>query len=347
MTGLGAYELGAGKVCGMTIDVFSLDRGVPFTVLKRSHCTPDSAIIPDHRVCEMENGHIIVYSGGLPLGMVGLDQMLNCSIVGIMALQAELQLQLCLSRQVMDPKPLVERPSDIVDDESRARLSGWLEIADDVARDFEMKSLADRISQFRKALQDPCLTHVKLDYQLNAMSDSLRFEIKTGHLFYRYPAGKAEVLKNWKKDWAAVTQTYPETTGDVFSAIDLWALGHYTASVFQFMRVLEVGLKVLAEEVEVEVPQDSWYTVLSQIEKAIKEEARRPRGREKRERMQFLSEAAKEFFYFKDGWRNYVSHNHCVYDENQAKGAMEHVRQFMTLLAKNCGPRDDPAGVLV
>jgi hypothetical protein len=49
--------------------------------------------------------------------------------------------------------------------------------------------------------------------------------------------------------------------------------------------------------------------------------------------MQFLSEAAKEFFYFKDGWRNYVAHGRAAYDEHQALGVLEHTRSFMNHLA--------------
>ena len=58
-----------------------------------------------------------------------------------------------------------------------------------------------------------------------------------------------------------------------------------------------------------------------------------PKGAQRNARLQFLSEAAKEFFYFKDGWRNYVSHNRAAYDEHQAHGVLEHVRAFMNHLA--------------
>jgi hypothetical protein len=60
-----------------------------------------------------------------------------------------------------------------------------------------------------------------------------------------------------------------------------------------------------------------------------------PKGAERNERLQFLSEAAKEFFYFKDGWRNYVTHRRADYDEHQALGTLEHVRAFMNHLSKH------------
>jgi hypothetical protein len=48
--------------------------------------------------------------------------------------------------------------------------------------------------------------------------------------------------------------------------------------------------------------------------------------------MRFYAEAAKEFFYFKDGWRNYVSHRGQPYDEHQALIVLDHVRAFMNHL---------------
>jgi hypothetical protein len=112
-------------------------------------------------------------------------------------------------------------------------------------------------------------------------------------------------------------------------------MGQNTASVFHMMRVLEFGIEWLAKDVDVTVGVDTWHTILDQIEKRIREMANTlPRGVEKNARLQFLSEAAKEFRYFKDGWRNYVSHARSVYDEHQARSVLEHVKSFMLTLAK-------------
>ena len=58
-----------------------------------------------------------------------------------------------------------------------------------------------------------------------------------------------------------------------------------------------------------------------------------PSGVKKSKRLQFLSEAAKEFVFFKDGWRNYVSQDLASYDEYQARSVLEHVRAFMIVLS--------------
>ncbi|HVE20336.1 MAG TPA: hypothetical protein VNC39_00005, partial [Acidocella sp.] len=103
------------------------------------------------------------------------------------------------------------------------------------------------------------------------------------------------------------------------SATDCYAMGHNTASVFHCMRVLEHGLSSLASELGLSFDLQQWHNIIDQIESKIVEQRKKlPRGIERNEKLQFLSEAAKEFFYFKDGWRNYVSHNRGRYDDHQA-----------------------------
>jgi hypothetical protein len=53
--------------------------------------------------------------------------------------------------------------------------------------------------------------------------------------------------------------------------------------------------------------------------------------------LQFLSAAAKDFAYFKDGWRNYVAHNKASYQENDAAAVLEHVKSFMNHLGSHLG----------
>jgi len=154
-------------------------------------------------------------------------------------------------------------------------------------------------------------------------------------LYYAYPIHKAAVFYNWKDEWEQIYSCFDESVFDIWHGVDCWAMGQDTASVFHMMRVLEFGLEWLAKDVEVNMGVENWHNILDQIEKRIRETANTlPRGAEKSSRLQFLSEAAKEFRYFKDGWRNYVSHGRGIYDEYQARSVLEHVKSFMLTLAK-------------
>ncbi|WP_421521873.1 hypothetical protein [Ochrobactrum quorumnocens] len=70
----------------------------------------------------------------------------------------------------------------------------------------------------------------------------------------------------------------------------------------------------------------NWQKIIEQIDAAIRQSQKTlPKGETQNERLQFLSEVAKEFTHFKDGWRNYVSHNKGTYNDAQAQSVMEHV----------------------
>lgn len=93
------------------------------------------------------------------------------------------------------------------------------------------------------------------------------------------------------------------------------------------------GLGALSAELGVSYTIQNWQNI---IEAAIRQSQKAlPKGETRNARLQFLSEVAKEFTYFKDGWRNYVSHNKGTYTDSLARSVMEHVRQFTTSLAIN------------
>ena len=134
--------------------------------------------------------------------------------------------------------------------------------------------------------------------------------------------------------WDPVIKTFPSASDDVASVLLCYMYDENTASVFHSMRILEAGLKAFAEALNVPFGADVWHVVLDQIESEIRELERHwPKGKIKTEFLQFYSAAAKEFRYFKDGWRNYVSHNLARYDGPQALSTLTHVRDFMVQLS--------------
>jgi hypothetical protein len=133
---------------------------------------------------------------------------------------------------------------------------------------------------------------------------------------------------------AAFSLSFDEINREMTEAGNCYATGCYTASVFHAMRVLEHGLRLLAQDVGLTYDIQQWYNIINEIEAKIRELSKTlPKGVAKNERLKFLSEAAKEFTYFKDGWRNYVSHGRTQYDGPQALSALNHVKAFMIHLA--------------
>ena len=256
--------------------------------------------------------------------------MINCHVSSLCSLCSQLKLyQIVLG----DRPQILDGPDDLADDSLIENVRGWLKIANRVADDFELDAVRDRVAIVEKSLSKRRCTNRDISTEMRVLLETVDAGLKN-QLVYRYPREKGRVLFKWKDDWGAVIASFPATKDDVRAGVDLWALGHSTASVFQFMRVLEHGLKALAADVGRPFDVQNWQNIIDQIESEIRQLGKTlPSGVSKSERLQFLSEAAKEFSYFKDGWRNYVSHNRGSYDEHQARGVMEHVKSFMTTLA--------------
>jgi hypothetical protein len=128
---------------------------------------------------------------------------------------------------------------------------------------------------------------------------------------------------------------FPQATSELRAAASCYALALPAACVFHCMRALEHGLSALARDVGLTWTKEQWHNIIIEmIESKIRgERGDLPKGLEKDERLNFLSQTATEFFYFKDGWRNYVSHNRVPYDEPEAYRILEHSRAFIGRLA--------------
>lgn len=130
---------------------------------------------------------------------------------------------------------------------------------------------------------------------------------------------------------------FPSAAAELRSAGNAYAAALYEGSVFYSMRAVEHGLLALAEDVGVNCDAQNWQNIINEIQAAI--EGMRKNGipglskTDKNGRLQFLSEAAKEFAYFKDGWRNYVMHTKVPYTEHQALTVLSHVRDFLQSLS--------------
>jgi len=131
---------------------------------------------------------------------------------------------------------------------------------------------------------------------------------------------------------------YPDAKQDIEAAGRCLALGEGTACVFHLMRVLEMGLWDLAKRIGVSnispTTEENWKVIIDQIEKRIKDLQQSPKSPQKKTDLQFYSDAATNFHYFKDAWRNYVSHSHARYNEREAMLVWTGVSTFMNRMAK-------------
>jgi hypothetical protein len=268
--------------------------------------------------------------GRLPYGLVRLSDVINCSVAGLGTFCSQLMNELT---QVGLHLHDTNDPHELIPAAKIERYTHWAKIWTQVADEFEFEHVNNCIDRLTRSLKSGKGDYRELEYGLKSIKDALNDGLRS-QFAYRYPNSKMTVFKAWTTDWKSVFERFPDCKNDIHVGVDLWALYHHTASVFHMMRVLEVGLKALASSVDLKFTIENWQNIIDQIEAQIRlKQKSLPKGADKNKTLQFLAEAAKEFAYFKDGWRNYVSHNKIVYDEHQARSVMEHVRQFMTTLA--------------
>lgn len=230
----------------------------------------------------------------------------------------------------------VPRERFLVTGRDRKRLDGMLKVLETFCDQLNLIRTKDRITHFKRSLVLQPENATALCHQIAAMEEALHDDVPLKY-FYFYPEDKVQRFLRVNVDWKAAFESFPSAEFEAESAVDCYALGHNDASVFHCMCVLEIGLRVLAKEVGLTFDTQQWYNIINDIEAKIGEI--RQHGipgldkATKDDRLQFLSAAAKEFFYFKDGWRNYASHGKTRYDEHPALSVVEHVRAFMNHLA--------------
>jgi len=189
------------------------------------------------------------------------------------------------------------------------------------------ESLADEILE---EIDEITLTN--LSHSLGQLRGILRKELLDKRVLY-IPQEAVKWFKNEKTFGENALSAFPSAMEDIKEAGNCFALDRPTACVFHCMRILEYGLCALANNVGVTFDKQQWHTIIEKIEHEIKELRKGPQGNEKNDHLQFLCEAAKEFMYFKDGWRNHVTHRRMIYDLSQAASILGHTRLFMSHLA--------------
>lgn len=149
-------------------------------------------------------------------------------------------------------------------------------------------------------------------------------------LLFKIEPDKQEVLDTQNLFGEAVATKFPSASLDIEEVGKCLAFERWTAAVFHAMRVLQIGLNAMAKKLGIEYKDTNWNTIIDQIEAEIKKISKASSGSAWKEKEQFYSEAATQFRYFKNAWRNHIVHGRQSYDEKRTRAIFEHVKQFMT-----------------
>lgn len=168
-----------------------------------------------------------------------------------------------------------------------------------------------------------------------------RSDPSTARMFFEHGKGESALRELVPKPpeqivGVDVVQKFQSVLWDFEEAEKCLVTGRNTASVFHLMRVLEIGLGVLAKQFNPPIPSEhtNWETIINQSEKRIATMDSDPnRSATWKDDREFYSQCASHFRVFKDAWRNYTAHARGRYDAQQALEMFNNVRGFMQKLA--------------
>ena len=152
-------------------------------------------------------------------------------------------------------------------------------------------------------------------------------------VYLRLEDDEPKYYKGTKLDWGLARERFP-IADDADEGSKCFGLGRYPAAVFHMMRVLDIGLHALAEELEVPFSQHysaNWENIINDIEARTKQIPSTDPDRKLR--LHFYSAAASHFFFVKEAWRNYVMHVKASHNQGSALMVMLGVSEFMKQLA--------------
>jgi hypothetical protein len=185
------------------------------------------------------------------------------------------------------------------------------------------------------------------DRQLAELIGGLEYLLKTvrgevdARPMFIMPPGAVDLLEQRAPAFGPEVQdAFPSSENDVAEAARCLAMQRYTACVTHLMRALEVPLDALARSCGVEA-KSNWNKLLNDIEAKIRER----RSDRNAVAEQWMAEAATQFRFIKNAWRNHAMHARGSYDEAQARDIYGSGRGFLQQRAAHLNEEPtDPAG---
>lgn len=186
------------------------------------------------------------------------------------------------------------------------------------------------------------------------------FHALATHKFVMIETSKCDFLEHKNLFGKQVAKTFPSARDEIKAAGNCLAMDLNTAAVFHLMRAAEIGMRALAVNLGVKltykgkpkpIEHGVWDQIITQIENKIRErhEKYKPAkppvgvpapsakakkmGKKEFEFLKFCRMMANELFIFKEIWRNNTMHSITSYNESEAKGVFDRVRDFMQRLS--------------
>jgi hypothetical protein len=267
--------------------------------------------------------------------------MENCDIWGLVKLLGHIDDARCSVKGWAESE---DRDELVSEDGLELYVTGNLLLAQHYANQMRLQATHDRVYHGGGPFYflSTRLTWQQLSSELTVLRQAIEADLEK-LLFIQVAPEKATLVNQLNREWDKVWESIPEARIDIEEAVSCYALERNTASVFHSMRVAERGLRGIARELKVkltdkgkpvEIETGTWGKVLAQIRHKLQAEHQKAATKGREAQLRFYSQVADHCEYMRDIWRNEVSHAGRPYDEGEALGALNRVREFMLSLVK-------------
>ena len=157
--------------------------------------------------------------------------------------------------------------------------------------------------------------------------------------FVLVPEERSEYLDHPHLFGEQVSYAFPLAKNDISQAGNCLAVECCTACVFHLMRVVEHGIRALANDRDVNISKGpielaTWEQLIKELEKSEAAIQQYPKTLAREAQLNFYHGAMIEVRAFKNKFRNSVMHTRDEYDLHEAMSAFTHVRTFMQVLSE-------------
>ena len=137
----------------------------------------------------------------------------------------------------------------------------------------------------------------------------------------------------WLKD-SPIQDKFPTSYSELERSGTCFALGEPTACVMHCMRALEPAIQSLAIRFGLPHHVDCWQTIITSIEKAVRQIGEQKKSAQKIADETFFGNAVSQLYFVKNAWRNHVAHGRETYSDTQALKIMQHTANFVESLCE-------------
>jgi hypothetical protein len=197
----------------------------------------------------------------------------------------------------------------------------------------DLAGWVDKLLEFHKAttaemLQIPPEIRGRIQAYATEVQTTLKREASTRN-FLVIPALMVRLYEPDEPLFGAdVEAKFANMSEDIAEAGKCLSLERPTAAVFHLMRVMELAVRRLGDELSVPlVDEKNWQVILDGVNKAIKSLDH------KEQRTKDFASAASHLYAVKVAWRNEVMHPKQTYTQEQASAIFESAKVFVSELA--------------